>query len=350
MDNDLKGTLWGQADGTPVRRFTLVNRQGLMMRVINLGCIVTEMHVPDRAGTLADVTSGFDSLEGYLAGHPYFGAICGRVANRIADGRFTLDGKSYTLATNNPPNHLHGGVKGFDKVIWNAVGANTPAGPSVTFTHTSPAGDEGYPGRLDVTVVYTLTHDNTFRIDMSATCDAPTIVNLVNHAYWNLAGHGHGSIREHDLQVHATSHTPKTGRSVPDGTLAPVGGTPFDFRQPKPIGRDLMKVFDVMPGYDDNFVVDGPVGTLRPAAKLVDPLSGRVMEVLTDQPGVQVYTGNFLDGTLRGKGGIAYPQHSLICLETQNFPDAINHPTFPSPILRPGQTYRHTMVHRFGVA
>jgi aldose 1-epimerase len=215
---------------------------------------------------------------------------------------------------------------------------------------SSPDGDEGYPGRLDVNVVYTLTDDDEFRIDMTATCDAPTIINLVNHAYWNLAGHGHGSIGDHHLQIFADGYTPKNAQSVPDGRITAVEGTPFDFRAPKPVGRDLLRTGDSPAGYDHNFVVQGPPGELRPAARLADPASGRVMDVLTDQPGVQLYTGNFLDGSLRGKAGATYPQHSLLCLETQNFPNAVNQPTFPSPVLRPGRTYRHTMVHRFSVS
>lgn len=335
---------WGRANGKGVKLFTLTNANGLTAKITNFGAIITEFHVPDRDGELGDIVLGFNSLEKYQAEHPYFGAIVGRVANRIAEGEFELDGEQYTLATNNPPNHLHGGDEGFDKKVWDAEPMETDQGPALRLTYRSPAGEEGYPGNLTTTVVYTLTHDNELRMEMTAETDEPTILNLANHSYWNLAGHDSGDILDHVLMLNADRYTPTDETLIPTGEIAPVEGTPFDFTQPKEIGRDIDEVEG---GYDVNFVINGQAGQRRLAARAYSPASGRVMEVHTTQPGVQLYTGNFLDGSNVGKGGAVYEKHAAFCLETQHFPDSINQPDFPSIVLRPGETFRHVTVHTF---
>ena len=336
------GTL---SDGTPVQLFTLTNSAGLLARVTNYGGIITELHTPDRAGSKADIVLGFDNLAQYLKGHPYFGATVGRVANRIAKGRFTLDGKEYVLAINNGPNHLHGGLKGFDKVVWKA---EPQSGASVRFTYTSADGEEGYPGKLDVTVQMTLTDKNELTIDYSAVGDKPTPVNLTNHSYFNLAGHG--DVLNHELVIAADRFTPKDATSIPTGEIKAVRGTPMDFTTPHAVGARFSQLTDKPTGYDHNFVLNSGGGSLALAARVFEPTSGRVMEVFTTQPGVQLYTSNYLDGSLTGKGGWLYRQYSGLCLETQHFPDSVNHPAFPSTILRPGQTYRQTTVHKFSTA
>jgi aldose 1-epimerase len=337
---------------------------GWKATVTDFGAILTSLQVPGRDGTPADVVLGFDSLDSYVAKHPYFGATCGRVANRIAAGRFELDGKSYQLAVNNEPNHLHGGAVGFDKKLWKATPRGGEKGPAVDLEMVSPAGDEGYPGRLTVRTSYTLTPDGELWVEMAATTDAPTIVNLAHHSYWNLAGQASGTIAGQELAVLADRYLPVDAGSIPTGELAAVAGTPFDFRPDRlgaVGGRRLGDAIAALPpsadgknpgGVDHTFVVRGwkPDGALRTAAMLRDPASGRSMELLTDQPGIQVYTGNYLDGSVQGKGGAAYPKHGAICLETQKYPDAIHHSgqaDWPSVRLDPGQTYRHTMVHRF---
>jgi aldose 1-epimerase len=336
-------SLFGRAGDRDAHLFTLRNPGGMVAKITDYGTILTELHVPGRGGKTADVVLGFDALEEYLKGHPMFGAVVGRVANRIAGGRFTLDGKEYRLAVNNGPHHLHGGIRGFDKYVWESEAAETPEGPSVRMSRTSPDGEEGYPGTLRATVSYTLTGKNELRIEMTAVTDAPTIVNLSNHTYWNLAGHGSGKVLGQELQIYADRYTPSDAALIPTGAVAPVEGTPYDFRVPKPIGKDIGRV---APGYDTNFVVDGEPGTLRRAARASDPASGRVLELLTTQPGVHLYTGNKL-APRKGKGGAEYGPHGGFCLETQHFPDSVNKPHWPTVVLRPGETYRHMTVHRF---
>jgi len=342
--------LFGRADGKDVDAYTLTNVHGLSMKVMTYGAIIVRLDVPDRRGALGDIVLGFDDLDGYLAGHPYFGATIGRVANRIRAGRFLLEGKAYEVATNNGPHHLHGGVKGWDKVIWSAEAiAETADGPSLELTYVSPDGEEGYPGEVTASVTYTLTNANELRVDMRATTDRITLVNMANHSYWNLAGADAGPITEHELLLHGDELTPGDPL-VPTGEVKAVRGTPYDFRAPKPIGRDLKAVGGDPVGFDNNFVVNGDPDVLRPVARVRDPGSGRVMTVEADQPGVQFYSGNFLDGTVRGKGGRAYVKWSGFCLETQKFPNAINVPAWRNQvILRPGQAYLHRMIHRFEV-
>jgi len=335
-------------DGTPVDVYTLTNGAGTRVRLINYGGIVLSMEVPDRNGVLADVALGYENLEKYVADTPYFGALVGRYGNRIYQGKFTLDGVGYALAQNDGDQHLHGGVKGFDKVVWDAeaVGDN-----AVRLHYVSADMEEGYPGRLDCTVVYSLTEDNAFSIDYTATTDKATPVNLTWHGYFNLAGHDAGSILEHELVLHADRFTPIGEGLVPTGELRPVKGTPMDFSKGKPMGccidSDDPQVV-AGKGFDHNWVLNGEAGALRPAARVTEPTSGRTLEVETTEPGIQFYAGNFLDGTNIGKTGKPYEYRNGFCLETQHFPDSPNHPEFPTTILRPGETYRHTTVYRFG--
>jgi aldose 1-epimerase len=332
-------------DGTPIEQYTLKNDL-LTVKVITYGGIITEIHAPDRDGKLADVALGFDRLDGYLAGHPYFGAIIGRVANRVGNARFTLDGKEYTLAANNGAHSLHGGKKGFDKVVWRASAAHdSKLGPYVELTYTSPDGEEGYPGRLHVSVTYTLAHD-TLEVVYRATTDQATPVNLTQHSYFNLAGHGAGDVLGHEVMIAADKYTPSDATLLPSGELAPVKGTPLDFTTPTAIGRRIREIKADPVGYDHNYVLRGD----KLAARVVEPKSGRVLEMTTTEPGVQFYTGNFLDGKLTGKGGAVYKQHTGFCLEAQHYPDSVNKPTFPSVILKPGATYRQATSYRFTVA
>lgn len=346
-------------DGARVSLYTLEVPGGWRADITDYGATLTSFHVPLGKGAPADVVLGFDTLEGYLGASPYFGATCGRVANRIAGGAFDLDGKHHTLAKNNGANHLHGGIVGFDKKLWKATPKQSDRGPAVDFEVLSPAGDEGYPGVLTARVTYTLTPDGELWVEMSATTDAPTIVNMVHHSYWNLAGDAASGIRGHELSVTADSYLPVDAGGIPTGTLASVAGTPFDLRPERSPAQTLGAAIDRLPatadgknpgGIDHNYVVRGwkPDGVLRTVALLRDPGSGRTLEILADQPGIQVYTGNYLDGSLKGKGGIACGKHAAICLETQKYPDSIHHPEWPSTRLDPGHTYRHTMVHRFG--
>ena len=332
-------------NGTPVELFTLTNSSGLVAKVSNYGTIITELHVPDRAGKTGDIVLGFDHLEQYLKGHPYFGCTVGRVANRIAKGRFILEGKTYNLAVNNGPNHLHGGLVGFDKVVWHA---EPQSGASVKFTYTSADGEESYPGQVAVTVVVTLTDANELSIDYSAVTDKPTPVNLTNHSYFNLAGEG--DVLNHEMMIAADHFTPKDEASIPTGEIKPVKGTPMDFTKPHPIGSRFSQIEEKPAGYDHNYVLNSGGKSLGLAARVFEPRTGRVMEVRTTEPGVQLYTANYLDGSLTGKRGVVYRQHCAFCLETQHFPDSVNHPQFPSTILRPGQTYRQTTVHKFTTA
>ena len=337
---------FGRQDDTPVQLYTLTNKNGLIAKISNYGAIVTELHVPDRAGRLADVVLGFDNLDGYLAGHPYFGAIVGRVANRIRNAEFTLEGTRYTLSANDTPHHLHGGRKGWDKVVWAAKTADTADGPSIELTYVSKDGDEGYPGTVTARTVYTLTNNNELKVQMQATTDRTTLVNMAHHSYWNLAGHNSGTILDHELTLNADRYTPGTPM-VPDGRVLAVTGTPFDFTTARRIGQDLKEAGGNPTGYDHNFVVNGEPNQLRPVARLKDSKSGRVMTVAADQPGVQFYSGNFIDGSHTGKGA-TYVQYAGLCLETQKFPNAINIPAWQDQvILRPGQPYRHTMIHAF---
>jgi aldose 1-epimerase len=342
---------YGKIDGKPVSLYTLTNARGMVVKITNYGCIITEIHVPDKNGKMADVALGFDNLEGYLGKSPFFGAVAGRVANRIAKGKFTLDGKEYTLAINNGPNALHGGKKGFDKKVWEfRAGEQIPGFPGVDFHYKSADGEEGYPGNLDAYVSYRLTDDNTIRIDYFATADKPTPINLTNHSYFNLAGQGNGTILDHVVTMAADQYTPVDDTLIPTGELKSVKGTPFDFTTPHAIGERIKEVGGKPVGYDHNFVLRQPRGDQNKPAlgvRVKDPKSGRVMEMYTTEPGVQFYTGNFLDGTVAGKGGAKYPQYGGFCLEAQHFPDSINHPKFPSTVLRPKETYQHTTTFKF---
>ena len=346
---DVKKEAFGRlADGTAVDIYTLTNRTGIEARIMTYGAILVSLKLPDRNGAFADVNLGFDGLAGYLGTHPYFGAIIGRYGNRIAKARFTLDGVAYALPPNNNGNTLHGGIRGFDKVVWAAEPVRVTDGGGVKLSYLSKDGEEGFPGNLSVTVVYTLTGANELRIDYEAVTDKKTPVNLTNHAYWNLKGEGWGDVLGHVLRLEADAITAvdSAANLIPTGEIVPVAGTPFDFTSPHAIGERIAKVEG---GYDHNFVLRSGGGTLAPAARVEEPESGRVLEIWTDQPGIQLYTGNFLDGTVVGKGGKAYGKHFAFCLETQHFPDSPNHPNFPSTILEPGQTYRTTTVHKFSV-
>ena len=339
---------FGKLGDTPVQIYTLTNKNGLVARITNYGATLTELHVPDRAGTLADVVLGFDDLDGYRKGTAYFGAIVGRVANRIMNASFELEGQRYSLAANDRPHHLHGGRTGWDKVIWNARPVDTADGPALELIYVSKDGEEGYPGTVTARTVYTLTNKNELKVEMDATTDKTTLVNMAHHSYWNLGGYNSGTILDHELMLNADQYTPGTPM-VPDGRVVSVKGTPFDFTSVKAVGRDLKQAGGKPIGYDHNFVVNGPPTQLRPVARLRDPKSGRVMTVAADQPGVQFYTGNFLDGSAKGKGA-TYGQYAALCLETQKFPNAINVPAWRDQvILRPGQMYRHLMVHTFSV-
>ncbi len=342
---------YGTVDGQPVKLMTLTNAKGMVVKVINYVCTITEIHVPGKNGKMADVALGFDKLDGYLHKSPFFGCVAGRVANRIAKGKFSLDGKDYTLAVNNGPNSLHGGKKGFDKYVWEpAIIGGPGANATVRFHRVSPDCEEGYPGNLDVTVVYALDDDNRLWLNYSATTDKPTPVNLTNHNYFNLAGQGNGTILDHVVEIEADQYTPVDDTLIPTGELKSVKGTPFDFTTSHAIGERIKQVGGNPVGYDHNFVLRQPRGSIRNPALAVrvrDPKSGRVMEMFTSEPGVQFYTGNFLDGTVTGKGGATYPQYGGFCLEAQHFPDSIHHPNFPPVVLRPGQQYQQTTIYKF---
>ena len=335
-------------DGRDITRYTLVNANGLSVDLLDLGCVITAVRVPDRDGELANINLHFEEPEAYLRNPPFFGAVIGRYANRIAGGTFSLDGETYTLAKNNGPNSLHGGPNGFNKQLWSAEPVDADGGQAVRLTYTSADGEAGFPSRLDVAVVYTLTDDNELRVDYEAMNrgDKPTVLNLTQHSYWNLAGEGSGSILNHVLTVDADAYLPVDNTSIPTPEApAPVAGTPFDFTSPTPIGQ---RNGDVPGGgYDHSFVINGEPGTLRRAARLEDPESGRVMIVETTEPGVQLYVGVFLDGS-DGNGG--YERFGGVCLETQHYPDTPNRPDFPSVRLDAGETYRSTTLHRFEVA
>ncbi len=339
-------------DGRDVELYTLTNANGLRATLTNYGAILVCMNIPDRNGEFADVTLGYDSLEGWLSNTSYFGSTVGRYGNRIADGKFTLDGKTYTLATNNGENHLHGGIKGFDKVLWDAKPVEHAGVRGVEFSYTSPDGEEGYPGSLKTTVTYLLNDNNELRVEFEATTDKPTIVNLCHHSYWNLTGDPANTILDHELMLAADRFLPVDETLIPTGELRPVEGTPFDFTTPTRIGARIdadNQQLKYGNGYDHCWVLRNQTGKVALAATLHDPSTGRALDILTDQPGIQFYSGNFLDGSVTGKDGIKYQFRTGLCLETQHYPDSPNKPDFPSVVLRPGETYTHTMIHRFYV-
>ena len=338
-------------DGQSVDIYTLRNRSGMEARITNYGSIVVSLTTPDRNGKMADVVLGYNDLDTYMRPpFPYFGAIIGRYGNRIAKGRFTLNGVEYKLAINNGENSLHGGIKGFDKVVWIARERKSANGPALVLTYLSKDGEEGYPGNLRTTVVYTLTNNNELRIDYTASTDKDTVINLTHHSYFNLAGEGNGDILKHNLVLRAESFIPTDAGSIPTGEIRNVAGTPFDFRKANTIGERINNDDEQLKlgnGYDHTWVIDGPMGTLRQAAVVYERTSGREMEVWTTEPGVQFYTGNFLDAAIIGKSGKPYPRRSGLCLETQHYPDSPNHPNFPTTTLRKGATYHSTTIYRF---
>lgn len=341
-------------DGRTVTLFTLTGPQGLVVEITNYGATLVAIRTPDRAGRMGDVVPGFTMFAEYLNNAPYFGSTIGRYGNRIAGARFTLDGKTYALAANNSPGglpcSLHGGNIGFDKVLWRAEVDASAALPTVRFEYTSKDGEEGFPGNLRVRMTCSLTADNGLRLDYEATTDAPTPVNLTNHCYFNLKGEGQGDILGHELTVRATRYTPVNVGLIPTGTLPPVAGTPFDFTTPHQIGERIGTAHEQLQfgaGYDHNFVLDRQGTGLESAATVYEPTTGRVMEVLTTEPGLQFYSGNFLDGIPTSKAGGKYPYRSALALETQHFPDSVNQPDFPNTILRPGEEYRSSTVYRF---
>jgi len=338
-------------DDQEVDLITLRNQAGVEIRVMTYGATILSLKTPDRNGQADDIVLGFDTFPPYVDKSPYFGCIVGRYGNRIAKGKFTLDGHTYTLATNNGPNHLHGGAKGFDKKIWKAEPFQDRTGVGVKFSYTSVDGEEGYPGTLKVDVTYTLTDGSQLIIDYHATTDKATVVNLTQHTYWNLAGVKANDILGHELMLNADRYTPVDDTLIPTGELAPVAGTPFDFRTPTAIGARIGQDNEQLKrgkGYDHNFVINRPGEGLALAARVQEPATGRTLEISTTEPGIQFYSGNFLDGTLTGKGGRVYQQRSGFCLETQHFPDSPNQPAFPSTVLRPGQEYKTQTVFTFG--
>ena len=347
--NITKETFGKTADGQNVDLYTIRNARGFEAKITNYGGIVVSLRVPDRNGKFADVVLGFNDFDSYLKNDPYLGAIIGRYGNRIAKGRFTLNGAEYKLAVNNGENHLHGGIKGFDKVVWTGVARSTKGGPEIVLTYLSKDGEEGYPGNLNVTVVYRLTN-NDLRIDYTATTDKDTVTNLTHHSYFNLAGEGNGDILNHLVTINANRFIPTDAGSIPTGELRSVAGTPFDFLKATAIGariNDDEEQLKLGRGYDHTFVINGNPGRLRLAATAYEQTSGRVMQVWTTEPGVQFYTGNFLDGTLTGKSGKIYPRRSGFCLETQHYPDSPNQPSFPTTTLKKGATYKSTTIYRF---
>ena len=355
MSQNPKGTLthsrFGQLpDGTPVELYTLRNSHGMEAQIMTYGGIVTSLKVPDKRGKLDDVVLGYDTLDAYLKSTPYFGAFIGRYGNRIAKGQFSLDGVTYTLATNNGVNALHGGLKGFDKVVWTARPLPTANGPSLIMTYVSRNGEEGYPGNLLVTAVYSVTEDNALKVEFTATTDRKTVVNLTHHSYFNLRGSG--DVLGHIVTINADKFTPVDSGLIPTGELRPVAGTPFDFTTPSAIGARIGQTQDEQivlgQGYDHNWVLNKRGSELSLAAKVHEPMTGRTMEVWTTEPATQFYTGNFLDGTLVGKGGWTYQKRNGFCFEPQHYPDSPNHPAFPSTELKPDETYRNTIIYKFG--
>ena len=338
-------------DGRAIDIVTMRNRSGIEMTVLTYGGVIATLRTPDRTGASDDIVLGFDDLASYADKSPYFGCLIGRYGNRIAKGRFMLDGKEYTLATNNGANHLHGGLKGWDKAVWLAEPSQDAKGVSVLLTHTSADGDEGYPGTVKARVRYTLTEDNRLIVDYEATTDKPTVINLTQHSYFNLAGAKAADILGHQLRLNAASYTPVDDGLIPTGEIAPVAGTPFDFQTITPIGARINGDHQQLvrgKGYDHNFVLARKGAGLEEAAHVIEPTTGRTMTISTTEPGIQFYSGNFLDGTLKGKGGRVYPHRSGFCLETQHYPDSPNQPKFPTTVLKPGETYKTQTVFRFG--
>lgn len=350
--NEISVQQWGTTtDGKPVSLYTFRNAKGAEVKISNYGGIVTQVRVPDRSGKLGDVVLGYDNLADYQKDSPYFGCLIGRYGNRIARGKFTLNGQQYTLATNNYPNHLHGGVKGFDKQVWTPKLVATPDGTALELTYVSKDGEEGYPGTLTVKALYTWTADNEIRLEYTATTDKDTVVNLTQHSYFNLAGKG--DILGHVVMMPADRYTPVDSTLIPTGQLPSVQGTPFDFRKATAIGARINQDDQQLKygnGYDHNWVFDKKTGDLSLLARVTEPTTGRMLEVLSTEPGLQFYSGNFLDGTLTGKGGWNYKFRNGFCMEPQHFPDSPNQSNFPSVVLKPGQTYKNTIVYRFGLA
>ena len=344
-------------EGQPVEIYTLQNAKGATARIITYGGIVQSLCMPDKNGKIADVVLGFDTLDGYtrdsyVKACPYFGALIGRYGNRIGGAKFTLAGQTYTLATNNNGNMLHGGWKGFDKVVWTAKPSVGVHGPQLVLAYLSKDGEEGFPGNLEVTAIYTLTEDNALKLEFSAKTDKPTVVNLTHHSYFNLAGQGNGDILGQIVYINSDKTTPVDAGLIPTGAIADVTGTPFDFRTPTSIGariNDPNTVLQYGPGYDPNWVINKPFGQFGLQARVLEPTSGRVLEVWSDEPALQFYAGNFLDGTLTGKGGKVYQRRSAFCMEPQHYPDSPNKANFPSTELKPGQTYHNTIVYKFSV-
>lgn len=339
-------------DFDSIQLYTLTNSKGMQVKITNYGAIITSIIVPDRNGKLADVALGYNHVEDYInaVDKPYFGAVVGRYGNRIAKGSFTLDGETYTLAINNPPNHLHGGIIGFDKVVWDAKLTRGTGWQGLELNYLAKDKEEGYPGNLSVTVTYKVTDDNEIRVDYQATTDKATPVNLTQHTYFNLKGEGEGTILDHELMLNATKYTPVDKGLIPTGEMPPVAGTPFDFTTAKAIGRDLGQDDQQLTyglGYDHNFVLEKSEGEMSLAARVHEPTTGRVLEISTTEPGIQFYCGNFLDGRLKGKSGKTYVHRGGFCLETQHYPDSPNQPNFPSTIVKPGETYQTTTVFKF---
>jgi aldose 1-epimerase len=339
--------------GQSVELYTLRNAAGAEAKIMTYGGIVQSLSVADKSGKFGDVALGYDDLVGYIKETPYFGALVGRYGNRIGGAKFTLEGKTYTLATNNGPNTLHGGLKGFDKVVWKVVKADVgPQGPRLELNYLSKDGEEGFPGNLNVFATYTLTDKNELRLEFTATTDKPTVVNLTHHSYFNLRGQGNGDILGHEVYINADKTTPVDKELITTGAFASVDGTPFDFRKPTAIGariNDPDPVLRFGPGYDHNWVINKPLGKLGLQARVYEPTSGRGMEVWSDEPGLQFYVGNFLDGSIKGKGGVAYQIHTGFCMEPQHYPDSPNKPMFPTTELKPGQTYKNVIIYKFSV-
>jgi len=356
MDTITKAPFGKTPDGTIVEIFTLHNAKGAEAHIMTYGGIVQKLTMPDKNGNYADIVLGFDKLDGYTSdsyvkGCPYFGALIGRYGNRIGGAKFTLEGRTYTLPANDHGNTLHGGIKGFDKVVWTPVKVDIgPEGPRLELSYLSKDGEEGFPGNLKVTATYTLTDDNALKLVFTATTDKPTVCNLTHHSYFNLSGQGNGDILGDLVYINSDKITTVDSHLIPTGAFTDVAGTPFDFRKPTAIGariNDPNTILQYGPGYDDNWVINKPLGKFGLQARVTDPASGRVMEVWSDQPGLQFYTGNFLDGSLTGKDGKVYTRRSAFCMEPQHYPDSPNHPNFPSTELKPGQTYHCTIEYKF---
>jgi aldose 1-epimerase len=342
-----KKSFGSTADGLAVDQYILTTDKGASASVITYGATLTRLQMPDQTGKLGDVIVGFDNVNQYQNQTAYFGATIGRVGNRIARGLFSIDKQRFAVPVNNGPNHLHGGFKGYDKRIWDAESAMTTNGPGVRFTLVDPDGDEGYPGTVRVTVIYSLSNDNTLEIQYYATTDKATPINLTNHAYFNLKDGGASGIGDHIMKAYADHYTPVDDTQIPTGEIAPVKGTPIDFTSPKPMGRDMDAMGGKPAGYDHNLVLNNQDGSLAKAAEVYEPVTGRLLEVWTTEPGMQFYTGNFLDGSVKGRGDVAYQEHSAFAMEAQHYPDSVNHSNFPNTVVRPGEVYRQITEYRF---